>query len=325
MESPWTRDETSASGQVFEDRIYALLTEQSRGHLHVFRPLLDRGVDALLHRLADGAYIPVQAKGRTSVERDGVHINVRAETITDDLVVIIGGEIVDGGVGPTMLVVPTPDFRRHALLTTARGVPEYSMSFSVKQKSRSRWLPWLVSSDRLIEKFGVALGLPTPAITEEVPRMQRSPLGFLGESEVVRRLAEAEHMNLFRPFPDLETVELAVRHLGNGNVVGLQIKTVSLVGNVRADRPVDISIASFRPAPTTYFTVLAWMPDESRFHEECLVFASEDLLQFARADGLHYYFTYHPGSTTQPRLDKYRRKLSDLSAEVEKVLSHPSP
>ena len=67
MQGPWTRDEASASGQVFEDRVWALLMEQSRGHLHVFRPLLDRGVDALLHRLADGTYIPVQAKGRSSL------------------------------------------------------------------------------------------------------------------------------------------------------------------------------------------------------------------------------------------------------------------
>jgi hypothetical protein len=322
MEGPWTRDEASASGSVFEDRVWALLMEQSRGHLHVFRPLLDRGVDALLHRLADGAYIPVQAKGRTSVERDGVHINVRAETITDDLVVIIGGEVVDGGVGPMMLVVPTADFRRLALLTTAGGVPEYSMSFSLKPESHSRWQPWLVPSDRLVERFGVPLGLAELAIAEVRPPLRRSPLGFLGDAEVIRRLAEAEHLNLFRPFPDLETVELAVRHLKNGHVVGLQIKTVSVeaVRQNRHDRPVDISIASFRPAPTTYFTVVAWMPEERRFHEECLVFPSEDLLQFARADGLHYIFTYHPGSTTQRRLDKYRRPLSDLSGEIESLL-----
>ena len=100
MEGPWTRDEAGASGQVFEDRVWALLTEQSRGHLHVFRPLLDRGVDALLHRLSDGAYIAVQAKGRSSLRRGQVQLLVAAESVTDDLVVIIGGEIVDGGLGP---------------------------------------------------------------------------------------------------------------------------------------------------------------------------------------------------------------------------------
>jgi hypothetical protein len=318
MEGPWTRNEASASGQVFEDRVWALLMEQSRGHLHVFRPLLDRGVDALLHRLSDGAYIPVQAKGRTSLRRGQVTLLVAAESVIDDLVVIIAGEVVDGGLGPMMLVVPTPDFRRLALLTTAKGVPEYSMSFSMNAQSKTRWLPWLMPSGRLVERFGVNLGLPAFAITEERPRLRSSPLGFLGESEVVRQLAEAEHLNLFRPFPDSETVELAVRHLKNGHVVGLQIKTVS-VDAVHPNRPVDIHMSSFRPAPTTYFTVVAWMPEERRFHEECLVIPSGEVLQVARPAGLHYKFEFHPGSSNQPRLDKYRRNSSDLCMEIEKL------
>ena len=319
MEGPWTRDEAGASGQVFEDRVCALLTEQSRGRLHVFRPLLDRGVDALLHRLSDGAYIPVQAKGRSSLRRGQVQLLVAAESVADDLVVVVAGEIVDGGLGPTMLVVPTPEFRRLALLTTASGVPEYAMSFSMQPRSKNRWLPWLVSSHRLVEKFGLPFGLPAPPITTEPRRLQRSPLGFLGESEVVRRFAEAEPLNLFRPFPDSETVELAVRHIHSGRVVGLQIKTVS-VDAAYPNRPVDIYISSFRPAPTTYFTVVAWMPVDRRFHEECLVFPSEELLRFARPDGLHYKFEFQPGSTKQPRLDKYRRPLSDLPTEIESLL-----
>jgi hypothetical protein len=289
MEGPWTRDETSASGQVFEDRIWALLTEQSRGHLHVFRPLLDRGVDALLHRRSDGAYMPVQAKGRTSLENGQVHLSVKARSIADDLIVVIGGEIIEGGVGPTMLVIPAPDLRRLALLTTTGSVPEYSMWFSMKPRSNSRWLQWLVPLDRLVEKFGVPLSLPAAATTEERPRLRRSPLGFLGEAEVIRRLAEADHLNLFRPFPDSETVELAVRHLLNGHVVGLQIKTVN-VDAASSNRPVEFPVASFWPAPTTYFAVLAWLPQERRFHEQCLVIPSEDLLRFARPDGLHYKF-----------------------------------
>jgi hypothetical protein len=318
MEGRWTRDEASASGQVFEDRLCALLTEQSRGHLHVFRPLLDRGVDALLHRLSDGAYIPIQAKGRSSLRRGFVQLLVAAESVTDDLVVIVGGEIVDGGLGPTMLAVQTAEFRRLALLTTADGVPEYSMSFSTNPRTKSRWLPWLVSTDRLAEKFGVQLGLPE--LEQELPRLRRSPLGFLGEAEVIRRLAEAELINLFRPFPDLETVELAARNLINGQVVGLQIKTVR-VDAVYPNRPVDIYMSSFRPAPTTYFIVVAWMPDERRFHEECLLIPSKDVLRVARPAGSHYKFEYEPGSTKQPRLDKYRRALGDLSGEIVRLLA----
>src|SRR5712664_1694200 len=317
MEAPWTRGEASASGSVFEDRVWALLTEQSRGHLHVFRPLLDRGVDALLHRLSDGAYIPVQAKARSSLIAGEVQLVVAAESVGDDLVVIVGGEIIDGGLGPTFLVVPTPDFRRLALLTSADGEPEYSMSFSAKPGTRSRWLPWLASSDRLAERFGVPLGLST--LAEELPRLQRSPLGFLGEAEVIRQLAEAELLNLFRPFPDLETVELAVRNVINGHVVGLQIKTVR-VDAVYPNRPVDIYMSSFRPAPTTYFTVVAWIPEKRSFHDQCLVIPSEELLLFATPDGSHYKFEFNPDPVKQHHLDKYRRHLTDLCSEIDSLL-----
>ena len=322
MKEPWTRDEASAAGQVFEDRLWALLMEQSRGHLHVFRPLLDRGVDGLLHRLSDGAYFPVQAKGRSSLRKGRVQLLVAADSVTDDHVVIVAGEVVEGGVGPSMLVIPTPDFRHHALLTTADGLPVYSMSFSMQPRSKGRWAPWLAPSDRLVERFGVPLGLPALAIAPEPEPLRRGPLGFLGETEIARVLAQAERLNLFRPFPDLETVELAVRHLDTGRVLGFQIKTVS-VDRASPNRPVDIRIASFRPAPTTYFTVVAWMPDQRRFHDECLVFPSEDLLQFARRAGPHYMFEFQPGSKRQRRLDRYRRPVATLAAETEGLLSDP--
>src|SRR6266550_3004120 len=67
MTLPWTTNELSASGQVFEFRLWAALTEQSRGQLHVFLPLADRGVDALVHRLTDGAYLELQAKSRSTL------------------------------------------------------------------------------------------------------------------------------------------------------------------------------------------------------------------------------------------------------------------
>jgi len=319
MEGHWTRDDALAAGQVFEDRVWALLMEQSRGHLHVFRPLLDRGVDALLHRLSDGAYIPVQAKGRSSLRGGQVQLLVNAASVIDDFVVIIGGEVVDGGVGPTMLVIPTSDFRRLALLTSARGLSEYSMSFGMRPRANTRWLTWLVSSDRLVERFGVPLALPAVALPEERPRLRRGPLGFLGEAEVIRRLAEAEHLNLFRPFPDSETVELAVRHLSNGHVVGLQIKTVS-VDAVNPNRPVDIYMSSFRPAPTTYFTVVAWIPEKRSFHDQCLVIPSEELLLFATPDGSHYKFEFNPDPVKQHHLDKYRRHLTDLCSEIDSLL-----
>lgn len=250
---PWTRDETSASGQVFEFRVWAALTEQSRGHLHVFLPLSDRGVDALVHRLSDGVYIPVQAKSRSTLIKGEVRLVVWASSVEDDSILIVAGQIVEEGLGPTMLVVPAADFRRLADLTTADGRPVYSIAFGMKLPSRSRWLPWLVPSHMLAERFGLPPALT--AIEQEAPPLWGSDLGFLGESEVVRRFAQAEDLNLFRPFPDSETSELAVRHRTSGRVIGLQVKTVS-VSPQHPNTAIHVRSSSFRPAPTTYFVVL---------------------------------------------------------------------
>jgi hypothetical protein len=319
MAGPWTRDETSASGQVFEFRVWAALTEQSRGQLHVFLPLSDRGIDALVHRLSDGAYIPVQAKGRSMMTNGYVHLAVPAGSIADDSVLIVSGLIVDGGLGPAMLVVPAADFRRLAESSIDLGQPIYSMAFPMNVRSHSRWGPWLVPSDRLEERFGVSPVEPVPAVTDEVAPFASSDRGFLGELEVMRRLAEAEDLNLFRPFPDSETAELLVRHRTSRRVIGLQVKTVTV--DAAHTRPsVDIRISSFRPAPTTYFTVLVWLSDEGRFHENFLMFPSERLLDFAREEKGHFKFEFRPGSTSAGPLEKYRLPLAELRTATEDLL-----
>ena len=45
-------------GQLAEWEVWAELVVRSHGHLHVFLPLLDRGVDALVHRIDDGSWFP---------------------------------------------------------------------------------------------------------------------------------------------------------------------------------------------------------------------------------------------------------------------------
>jgi hypothetical protein len=320
MADPWTRGEALASGQVFEFRVWAALTEQSRGQLHVFLPLSDRGIDALVHRLSDGAYIPVQAKGRSTMIGGYVHVVVTAGSIADDSVWIVSGLIVDGGLGPTMLVVPTADFRRLAESSTDLGQPIYEMAFPMKAQAHTRWEPWLVPSDRLVERFVASPGEPLPAVGEEIAPFASSDRGLLGELEVMRRLAEANDLNLFRPFPDSETAELLVRHRMSRKVIGLQVKTVTV--DAAHTRPtVDILISSFRPAPTTYFTVLAWLSVEGRFHENFLMFPSERLLDFVREDKGHFEFDFRPGSTSPSALQRYRRPLAELRTVAEDLLA----
>ena len=118
MIGPWTRHETSASGQVFEFRLWAALTEQSRGQLHVFLPLADRGVDALVHRLTDGVYLEVQAKSRSTLMDGEVHLVILADSLVHDELLIVAGQLVDGGLGPMVLVIPVLDFKRLAYLST---------------------------------------------------------------------------------------------------------------------------------------------------------------------------------------------------------------
>jgi hypothetical protein len=320
VEGPWTRNETLAVAQVFEFRLWAALTEQSRGQLHVFLPLTDRGIDGLVHRLTDGAYVLLQAKSRSTLMDGEVHLVVWADSIVDDEVVIVAGLVVDGGLGPTWLVVRAGDFKRLADLTTHDGKPLYSMEFGMRPRSDSRWLPWLVPSERLAERFGVSVEGMEGAAVEPRPEW-RSDLGFLGESEVTRRLAEAGDLNLFRPFPDLETAEIAVLHLTTRRVVGLQVKTVD-VDRARLRATVNVRESSFRPSPTTFFVVLAWLRDELRFHERCLLIPSEKVREFAHDDGHeHLEFDFHPGSTSQAGLDKYRHELSELGSLVLGLVS----
>jgi hypothetical protein len=135
----------------------------------------------------------------------------------------------------------------------------------------------------------------------------------------MRRLAEAEDLNLFRPFPDSETAELLVRHRISRRVVGLQVKTVTV--DATHTRPTtNVSISSFRPAPTTYFTVLVWLSVEGRFHEYFLMFPSERLLDFARKEKGHFKFEFRPGSTSPGPLKRYRLPLAELRSATEDLL-----
>ena len=311
MEGPWTRGETSAAGQVFEFRLWALLTEQSRGQLHVFLPLTDRGIDALVHRLTDGSYLALQAKSRSTLQDGEVHIVVWADSLVDDEVLIVSTLIVDGGLGPTCLVIPVVDFKRLANRSSNDGVPIYSAEFGMRPRSDSKWLPWLVPTERLAERFGVAVEAQVEALPE--PRREwRSDLGYLGEAEVTRRLAEAGNLNAFRPFPDLETAEVAVLDLNTRRVIGLQVKTVD-VDQGRLHATVNVRGSSFRPSPTTFFTVLAWVRDKSQFHEEFLLIPSMELGEFLKDDGHgHLEFVWHPGSNAVSHLNAYQRQLDEL-------------
>ena len=233
-----------------------------------------------------------------------------AESLRDDNTMLVAGLITEGGLGPTMLVISEGDFKRLAYRTEAEGKDAYVAMFGMHPRSDSKWLQWLVPTEKLAERFVTT----TESIEEWKPPEWRSNTGFLGEAEAIRLLAVSRDLNLFRPFPDSETAELLVLHLLSRRVVGLQIKTIELHAG-QTHSVVDVHEHSFRESPSTYFVVLAWLGD--RFHDACLLIPSMDVRSFARDDHFgHLAFEFHPGDAS-----KYSVAHHELCRRVEALVS----
>ena len=65
LDSAWPHGSQDSIGQAGEFLVWAPLITQSGGRLHVFLPELDRGLDAVVHRLDDGSYLALQVKTKT--------------------------------------------------------------------------------------------------------------------------------------------------------------------------------------------------------------------------------------------------------------------
>src|SRR5207244_11055371 len=88
LDLPGVRD-TLAKGQAMEFLVWTELVLQSRGLLHVFLPLLDRGLDAIVHRLTDGEFIGIQVKSRTGLRHGMVSIvTLRSRWVGDRALII---------------------------------------------------------------------------------------------------------------------------------------------------------------------------------------------------------------------------------------------
>lgn len=306
-----------------EFRVWTELIQQSRGTLHVFLPLLDRGLDGVIHRLTDGKYIPVQVKCRTGTVEGMVEIVVPGSRLVDDRALLIAGLLTDEGLGPLLLVIDEGTFKTLAGRSVVQGEDIYSAAFSM-HPTTSHWKPHLVPREELAKRL---LGQPPPPSAEEltvesgVQPVDRHNqwLGFLGEAEVIRQLALNPRLDLFRPFPDLEMVEVLARNNVNGQFIGLQVKTA--VPAAWGEAHIHIRKATFVPAPTTWIAGLAWMAGESRFADECLMVPTEDLTRIAIDGGDRWALNFHPHSPQSTPLDRYRQSLGDLG----KLISGLSP
>jgi len=121
--APWPHGAADAIGQTGEFLVWASLIGQSRGGLHVFLPMLDRGIDGLVHRLADGAYLALQVKTKTSVKSSEGPIAVYENHLFTDDQLIIGVSLEGDRLGPYVLVADGATYRRKAARIVDRGLP----------------------------------------------------------------------------------------------------------------------------------------------------------------------------------------------------------
>lgn len=283
----------------------------------MFLPLLDRGLDAVLHRLTDGRYIPIQVKGRSQLVKGMVQIVIKADSLVDDDALLIGAFSIDTA-GQLDLVVDERTFKQLATRNVSNGHEVYEAAFSM-HPGRSRWHPYLVRRPQLAERI---LGMAASEALQRLDPDLLKPserhhewLGFLGEAEVVRRLSESSRLDLFRPFPDLEMVEVLARDNINGEFAGLQIKTAT-VAPAHGETQFHIRKSTLSTAANTWLVFLAWWQESKAFDPECLLIPADDISQIGTDTGPGFEIFFNPKSPKRTRLDPYRRRVADLSALV---------
>jgi hypothetical protein len=320
------RHDTSARGQALEFEIWSELINQSQGALHVFLPLLDRGLDAVLHRLTDGRYLPVQVKGRRQEFEEEVRIIVRAESLVDDNALLIGSLLRDID-DQLDLVIEERIFKKLAVKSIAQGHEVYEAAFGM-HPNKSRWRPYLVPRAQLAQHI---LGMsPREALQHLKPDLLKPSerhnvwLGFLGEAEVVRRLSESSQLDIFRPFPDLEMVEVLARDNVMGTFAGLQVKT-GTVSQSRGEVELDVGKSTLSHAANTWLVGLAWRRETAAFDPECLLIPSADIAKVATDKGRTLAITFSPESPHRSRLDPYRRRLAELNRLILEACAAGNP
>jgi hypothetical protein len=315
----WPPGSEDAIGQTGEFLVWAALIEQSGGRLHVFLPMLDRGIDGLIHRLDDGAYLALQVKAKTFVQSGEAPLAVFENHLYTDDQLIVGVHLDGDHLGPFALVADAATFRRKAGRIVDAGRVRLVADMPMRPIPGHKWSEDLVPIDELAKRLGAAQRpalAPAPVPQPEAVPDEDSVVGFWGEQEVCRRMATLEDCGLFRPFPDNETAEVIVRRLASGATIGIQVKTAQL-DRPHAYRHVLVDRANFVAAPSTFVVALAWIVPERRFHENCLVIPTLELPSIAGTSGQYYELHFRPDGSVEPsRLDRYRLPLESLAQAI---------
>lgn len=320
----WPYGANDAIGQTGEFLVWAALTSQSAGRLHVFLPLLDRGIDALIHRVDDGAYIAVQVKSKTAIGHGEAPIAVYEDHLFTPDQIVIGVFLNGGALGQYAFVADAATLTTKATRIDDRGRTMLIIDIPIEPTASHKWSEHLVPATRIAERLGLVPKAPStvqpPSLAPAPPDFDRV-VGFIGEQEVCRRLATLEACDLFRPFPDNEIVEVIVRRLASGATLGLQVKTAEL-DQPHAMRHVVINRATFVAAPTTYVVCLGWIAGDDRFHDNCLLIPSSDVPSIASSNESYFELHFRPDGSSEPsRLDRYRMPLAQLTDAVSGLLA----
>ncbi|MDQ2942594.1 MAG: hypothetical protein M3R21_02865 [Candidatus Dormibacteraeota bacterium] len=247
LDASWPPGSQDPIGQAGEFLVWAPLITQSGGGLHVFLPMLDRGIDAVIHRLEDGAYLAVQVKSKTALHGAEAPIAVYENHLFTPDQLVIGVHLDGESLGPFALVADASTFKKKAGRIVDRGRVLLVADMPIRPIPGHKWSEDLVPFDKLAQRLGAGRLAPTVALQAEPPSDEDRVIGFWGELEVCRRLAMLEDCGLFRPFPDNETNEVLVRRLATGATLGIQVKTGQLP-EPHAYRKILVRRSSFVPA-----------------------------------------------------------------------------
>jgi hypothetical protein len=321
LDANWPPGSQDAIGQAAEFLVWASLIAQSGGGLHVFLPMLDRGIDAVVHRLEDGAYLALQVKSKTVLHGAEAPITVYEKHLFTPDQLVIGVHLDGDRLGPFALVADASTFKKKAARIVDLGRVMLVADMPMRPIPNHKWSEDLVPIDRLAGRLAAGRPAPTAALPVEVASDEDQVIGFRGEQEVCRRLALLDDCALFRPFPDNEMAEILVRRLASGATLGIQVKTGQLA-EPHGFRKILVNRSTFDLAPTTFLVALAWILPERRFHETCLVIPSEVLPSLAVVVGPHYELHFRPDGSSKPsRLDRYRCPLDSLAEAFGQFLT----
>lgn len=321
LDTSWPHGSQDPIGQAAEFLVWAPLITQSSGGLHVFLPLLDRGLDAVVHRLADGAYLALQVKGKTTLHGPEAVIQVYEKHLFTPDQIVIGVHLDGDGLGPFALVADAATFKKKATrMVDARGRAMLVADMPIRPSPGHKWSEDLVPVNQLAARLGSGAHAPALTLRAEVSDEDRVT-GFWGELEVCRQLAMIQECGLFRPFPDNETNEILFRRLVTGKTLGIQVKTGQLA-EPSSRLTIEVNKSNFVPAPTTFIVVLGWRVPEQVFHETCLVIPSEAISSVATELGALYEFHFRPTGSDRPnRIDRYRVPLESLGEHFARQVS----